>query len=218
MLEGISAILLAAGESARMKSCESKLLLPLEGRELVTYPAEAAREAGLQDFIVVLGRDAEKVEKAVKKYRPRYVFNRHYALGQGSSIVCGMKALGAESRACFFLMGDQPGLRAAQLRQLAEAADPGKIVVPLYAGRRGSPCLFGSDFYEELLQLRADESGRKVILAHPEAIRELAMGDDVNPMDIDTKEDYREACSKAKEACSKVKADDARSRGDEENR
>lgn len=202
MLEGISAILLAAGESARMKSCESKLLLPLEGRELVTYPAEAAREAGLQDFIVVLGRDAEKVEKVVQKYGPRCVFNRHYTSGQGSSIVCGMKALGAESRACFFLMGDQPGLRAAHLRQLAAGSASDKIIVPLYAGRRGSPCLFGSDFYEELLQLRPEESGRKVILAHPEAIRELAMGDDVNPMDIDTEEDYRQACSK-------VKADDA---------
>lgn len=205
MLEGISAILLAAGESARMKSCESKLLLLLEGRELVTYPAEAAREAGLQDFIVVLGRDAEKVEKAVQKYRPRYVLNRHYTRGQGSSIVCGMKALGTDSRACFFLMGDQPGLRAAQLRQLAAVSTSDKIIVPLYSGRRGSPCLFGADFYEELLQLRPDESGRKVILAHPEAIRELVMGDDADPMDIDTKEDYRQACSK-------VRTDDARSR------
>ena len=211
MLRGISAILLAAGKSARMKSSESKLLLPLRGRELITYPAEAARKAGIADFIVVLGRDAEKVEKAVQQYGPRCVLNRHYIRGQGSSIVCGLKALAPESRACFFIMGDQPGLCAAHLRQLADAAAPDKIIVPLYAGRRGSPCLFGADFYEELLQLRPDESGRSVILAHPEAIREFAMGDDVDAMDIDTKKDYLQACSK-------VKADDARSCGDAESR
>ena len=60
----IAGLVLAAGTSSRMG--RQKLLLPLGGRPLVAHAVDAALRAGcLEDVVVVVGRDAEDVERAV---------------------------------------------------------------------------------------------------------------------------------------------------------
>lgn len=58
------AVILAAGDSTRMKSSMSKVLHPVAGLPMIGHVMTAVREAGMSDAALVVGRDAEKVAKA----------------------------------------------------------------------------------------------------------------------------------------------------------
>lgn len=190
----ISAVLLAAGTSSRMKGrSKSKLLLPYRGLPLAVHAARTAA-AVADELIVVLGRDAEEIRKALYPYANRFVLNEAYEEGQGTSVACGTRALASKSKAAFFLMGDQPRITTTCLRELIARSAEDRIVVPVFAGRRASPCLFGRDFYAELGALTGGRGGRAVMEGHPGAVLEVSLEDPAEMTDVDTEEDYLALC------------------------
>ncbi|MGE6743249.1 bifunctional UDP-N-acetylglucosamine diphosphorylase/glucosamine-1-phosphate N-acetyltransferase GlmU [Allorhizobium pseudoryzae] len=58
------AVILAAGDSTRMKSSMSKVLHPIAGLPMIAHVMTSVRAAGMRDAVLVVGRDAEKVTKA----------------------------------------------------------------------------------------------------------------------------------------------------------
>lgn len=59
------AVVLAAGKSTRMSSGMSKMVHELAGKPLIRYPTDAAREAGVERIIVVVGHAADQVMKTL---------------------------------------------------------------------------------------------------------------------------------------------------------
>src|SRR5690606_34939079 len=51
------AVILAAGDSTRMKSSMSKVLHPVAGRPMIGHVMDAVSSAGITDAALVLGRD-----------------------------------------------------------------------------------------------------------------------------------------------------------------
>lgn len=58
------AVILAAGDSTRMKSSMSKVLHPIAGLPMISHVMRAVRDAEIKDAVLVLGRDADAVAKA----------------------------------------------------------------------------------------------------------------------------------------------------------
>lgn len=58
------AIILAAGESTRMKSAMSKVLHPVAGRPMIAHVVDALASASISDVALVVGRDADAVSAA----------------------------------------------------------------------------------------------------------------------------------------------------------
>lgn len=56
-----AAILLAAGLSSRMG--QLKALLPWKGRTLIQYQIEQMKQAKINEIVIVLGYQAERVQK-----------------------------------------------------------------------------------------------------------------------------------------------------------
>jgi len=56
-----SVLIMAAGRGTRMRSRLPKVLHPLCGRPLLLWPVEAAREAGAERIVVVLGACSDDV-------------------------------------------------------------------------------------------------------------------------------------------------------------
>ena len=60
-------IILAAGLGTRMKSNKAKVLHEIQGRPMVSYVVETARQVAGDNVIVVVGNQAEKVRQVVSE-------------------------------------------------------------------------------------------------------------------------------------------------------
>src|SRR5687767_15350503 len=61
----LSVVILAAGLGTRMKSRRAKVLHELGGSPLITHVVKTAQQLDPQTILVVVGHQAEEVEKAV---------------------------------------------------------------------------------------------------------------------------------------------------------
>ena len=89
------ALVLAAGQGKRMKSQLPKVLHPLLGRPMLSYPVDAAFTAGAERVVCVVGHGAERVTSML---RERYADRVLTALqpeqrGTGDAARCGQAAL-----------------------------------------------------------------------------------------------------------------------------
>ena len=111
--------------------------------------------------------------------------------GQGASIAVGVAALKPWTVAAFIVLGDQPRTPPSVVPALLAAHRAGgrAIVSPSYRGTRGTPVLFTSEIFPELLALRGDEGARAVVARRPERVDTVAV-DAPMPPDVDTPEDF----------------------------
>jgi molybdenum cofactor cytidylyltransferase len=177
----IAAVLLAAGQSTRFG--RQKLLEPWRGEPLVRKTARCFLEAGLRPLVVVVSADP-RLADALTGLALTTVENAHPEQGISSSIAIGLRALPEAADAALIGVGDQPYLTVDAIEQLLKAFSPGRIVVPRWGDHRGNPPVFDRRFFPELLALDGDHGGQRVIMAHADAVTEVAfparLGDDID--------------------------------------
>ncbi len=121
------AIVLAAGQGTRMKSKLPKVMHPLLGQPMVSYPVQAALDAGAQRVVCVVGHGAEVVTKALHE---RFGTRVTTALqpeqrGTGDAARCGQAALADFDGWLLILYGDSALLTSHALRALIAHAKAG---------------------------------------------------------------------------------------------
>src|SRR5262245_34687013 len=114
----LTALILAAGESTRMRSRIPKVLHPLCGRPLIHYPVSVARALEAR-IIVVLGRGADDVRAAVDRDAEAIFVEQRERRGTGHAVLEARAACG-ETDALLVLPGDMPLLSEGTLRRLVE--------------------------------------------------------------------------------------------------
>jgi len=195
----ISAILLGAGESKRMKV--NKLSLPW-GRETVfehCFNTLLRSKAG--EIIVVLNKQNEEMKERFEKRsasatkKVKVTFNRYYKRGMSTSIHKGLQVMDPRSEGILISLGDQPLLRTRTINVLLRAFQQRKegIVVPSFKGMKGHPVIFHRMFRKELLQLRGDTGGKPILLKYSKQIKTLPVRSEGVIKDIDTREAYQQA-------------------------
>ncbi len=110
-------VVLAAGLGTRMKSRLAKALHPLAGRPLVQHVLSAASALDPEKIILVLGHQADKVRKAVEKYRAEIVLQAEQ-LGTGHAVRQAREEIEKASGPIVILCADTPLLSAETLRML----------------------------------------------------------------------------------------------------
>ncbi len=195
----ISAILLGAGESKRMKV--NKLSLPW-GRETVfEHCFNTLLRSTAQEIIVVLNpqnkgmkRQFEKRSASATK-KVKVIFNPYYKRGMSTSIHQGLRIMDRRSDGILISLGDQPFLKTRTINVLLRAfhQGKGKIVVPSFRGMNGHPVIFHRMYEKELLKLRGDTGGKPVLLKYSKQIKTIPVRSEGVIKDIDTTEDYQKA-------------------------
>lgn len=186
-------VVLAAGASTRMG--RPKALLDIGGRTALDRVLDTA--AGMGKAVVVLGSEADAVEKGCSLARAAVVRNADWAAGMTSSVQAGVRALPRDAEGFFVWPVDLPFVRAETLEEMASRfwilrqnrREP--IVIPR-AGRRGHPVLFDRAYGAEVLALKAGEAPRAVVERHAGQVEEVAAGEET-VRDLDTPEDYARA-------------------------
>lgn len=135
-----AALILAAGKGTRMRSARPKVLFPVLGRALVARVADAARGAGCEDAVVVVGYGEEQVRAALTDV----AFARQEGLqGTGQAVQAARDALDWAGRTVLILPGDVPLMEAETLRSLLDRHQASGAAVTILTMRPDSAFGYG---------------------------------------------------------------------------
>jgi len=189
----ISAIVLAAGESKRMG--RTKQLLDWEGRPILQRVLENLGRSRVDEVILVLGHEAERILQTLDTHKVKVVINKNYKEGMITSIQQGLINLNDQVEAFFIVLADQPAVGPEIFDRLVSEFRRGtpqkSIVLPTFHSRRGHPALFSAKYKKEALGIEGDVGFRQVLQEHPEEILAVEMDTDSILQDIDTPDDYQ---------------------------
>jgi molybdenum cofactor cytidylyltransferase len=188
MASRAAALVLAAGSGSRFGG--GKLLAALAGKPLLQHVLDGVARLGIEEVIVVLGADAEAIERSIEWRRERRVANPEPGRGLASSLQVGLAALDPATDAVLILLGDQPLVADSTPRALLDApVDPGRpVVVPTYADASGrNPVLLYRSAFDLADEAEGDRGLGPLLEAHPELVQEVPVPGS-NP-DVDTAAD-----------------------------
>ena len=187
-------ILLAAGLSSRMKT--SKPLLDFGGVPLISRLLEEFRCSAVDEIVVVLGHEKEKIVDQVDLSGVRVVVNHRYRQGQTSSFQCALRNLNPETKAFLNLPVDHPLVTAREIDALVAAyrsrRAKAKIFIPDFEGEPGRPVLFDHSLAAEILALGSEEPVHGIFKKHQQDISRVTVENPHIMKDMDTPEDYRD--------------------------
>ncbi len=124
------AIVLAAGESTRMKSSMSKVLHPVAGRPMIAHVVEALANASISSVALVLGRDAEIVQSAAARNDISLsAFLQTERLGTGHAVLAAKDAIAKGYDDILVVFGDTPLITAGPLLAARKGLADGNDVV-----------------------------------------------------------------------------------------
>jgi bifunctional UDP-N-acetylglucosamine pyrophosphorylase/glucosamine-1-phosphate N-acetyltransferase len=124
------AVVLAAGDSTRMKSSMSKVLHPVAGRPMIAHVMSSIGASGVSDVVLVLGRDAEKVAKAgtLDGMTVESVLQTE-RLGTGHAVLTARDAISRGYDEILVAYGDVPLITPGPLKAARDALAAGADVV-----------------------------------------------------------------------------------------
>ena len=189
----LSLIVLAAGKSSRMRG-RNKLLAKIEKKPMIRRVVEVALNSKVDEVIVVLGWEAQKIQEVLADLPCRFVLNKDFEHGQSSSVKAGLKEIGTTTRAILVLPGDVARIDTHSINMVLDAYNDGKapIVVAAHKGRLGHPILLSKELFEEILQIDEQTFGLKsVVKRHQTETRIIETGTENVVRDVDTPEDLR---------------------------
>jgi len=189
---GITALILAAGYSARMG--RFKPLLDLGGQTVIGRVIASFRDAGISDVRVVAGYRRKILVPVLDRLGVEVIINYRYAEGMFSSVQAAVKSLGPSTEAFFLMPADVPLVRAATIRYMAESygRHPGKILIPVFDKRRGHPTLVAARFAVEIMNYSGESGLGGILGLNNEDIVTLPVADGNILLDIDTPGDYED--------------------------
>ena len=192
-MQGNWAIILAAGSSRRMGS--QKLVLSYGESTIIETVIDNVLQSHVDQVLVVLGANHKKVRGAIGNRPVQFCYNQDHEKGMLSSVICGIRNLPEDAGSVLIFLGDQPGIPAAVTNKVIEAYNENLkgIVIPVHNHRRGHPLLVDMKYRKKMESIDLEEGLRKLRHQFPEDVLEIEVDEAGILVDIDTREDYREA-------------------------
>ncbi len=111
-----TALILAAGKGTRMKSKTPKVLHKVCGKPMLSHVMEAAAEAGIDESVVVLGHEIDKI---IEYYPEINYVEQKEQKGTGHAVMCAEEKLPAEGMVVV-ICGDTPLITAETISRLMD--------------------------------------------------------------------------------------------------
>jgi bifunctional UDP-N-acetylglucosamine pyrophosphorylase/glucosamine-1-phosphate N-acetyltransferase len=170
--------IMAAGLGTRMKSETSKVLHKIAGRPMLHWVVTAARQAGAERVVAILGHQHETVKASLDASFGKGsvdVALQPEQRGTGHAVQCALPAVQNESddRIVVILTGDAPLLVSERIAQLVRACAESPSGVALLSTRPDRDMPYGR-------LVRDDKGVLQKIVEHPDATPEQRQIRDTN--------------------------------------
>ena len=114
----IKAILLAAGQSKRLKG-QNKLIKKFKSIPLINHVLGSLLKSKVNKIIIVLGHQNKEVKKVIKTNRKNiFVYNKDYKKGMASSIKIGLKKVSRNDKGFIVVQSDMPFIKATDVNKI----------------------------------------------------------------------------------------------------
>lgn len=137
-----AAVVLAAGQSTRLKSKRSKVLHMLAGRPVVSYPIGAARRAGAERIVVVRGPAQEDLRLYLKGEGVRDAVQKR-AQGTADAALSAKGALSSFDGYVLILCGDAPLIQPETIRRFLSEMEKSKSTLGVVTMSLADPSGYG---------------------------------------------------------------------------
>ena len=195
----VGCVIMASGLSRRFGT--NKLLADFCGQPMLCRAFDATATPGIAARIVVTR--SEEVQALCRAHSVPVLL--HSLPGRNDTVRLGLSALleqQPELSGCMFLPGDQPLLRRETVEAMTERFCPtewqketereifrlGAVADNDPTPLVGSPVLFGSSFFSELLTLPENKGGNVLLKKYPAQVRTVCIADSAELLDADTPE------------------------------
>ncbi len=190
----VCAAVLASGMGTRFGG--DKISALMGGKQVVCYAVDDLVAAGLEEIMLVV-RPETVAERLVCNGEAKIVRNAHYREGMASSIRTAVNNAGNDCDGLLLVNGDMPLFGQARYREMVAIFlnNPDCIVAATVSGVRRNPAIFPASMMKELLGLKGEDGGRKLLASYSGNVVEYAVGSITAVMDIDTPQDLEKANS-----------------------
>ena len=192
-LENIAVLIMAAGQSSRMKGI--KQLLPWNGTTLLQHTLNTILDIKKSKVFMVLGANSDLIEAELKlvKQPVALIKNEKWQKGLGSSIACGIDFILKQEHTIdgiLICLADQPLLTDVYYKKLLQIfrTNDVAIVATKYPNKSGVPAVFSTKIAQELIHLNEDYGARRIMSKYKDNMIVVDAGEQL--MDIDTPETY----------------------------
>jgi len=190
----VCAAVLASGMGTRFGG--DKISALMGGKQVVCYAVDDLVAAGLEEIMLVV-RPETVAERLACNGEAKIVRNAHYREGMASSIRTAVNNAGNDCDGLLLVNGDMPLFGQARYREMVAIFlnNPDCIVAATVSGVRRNPAIFPASMMKELLGLKGEDGGRKLLATHSGNVVEYAVDSITAVMDIDTPQDLEKANS-----------------------
>ena len=136
-------IILAAGKGTRMKSDKAKVLHEINGKPMINFVVDAARDIVGDNIVVVVGHQKEEVEECVLgNARVRFAVQNEQ-LGTGHAVICAMPEVPDDIDSVVILCGDVPLISSETLGEFLSSHKQAKADLTVLAVKVNNPTGYG---------------------------------------------------------------------------
>ena len=154
----IKAILLAAGQSKRIKS-ENKLTKLYKKKPLLSYSLKALHKSKVNKVIIVLGHQQNEVKKIIKKNKKNiFSFNKDFRKGMASSIKVGLKKITKNDKGFIVVQSDMPFIKSSDINKIYNSIRSKKFLVHVlkFKNKVGNPIGFDISTVNKFKRIKGD--------------------------------------------------------------
>ena len=161
----IKAILLAAGQSKRMKS-ENKLIKLYKNKPLINYSLNVLKKSKVNKIIIVIGHQHKEVKKIIKNNKKIiFTYNKNYKQGMASSIKTGLKKISKNDKGFIIAQSDMPFVKQSDINKICRSINSKKFLVHAlkYKTRVGNPIGFDISLIKKFKNIKGQFGAKYMV-------------------------------------------------------
>ena len=188
----ITAILLAAGQSKRLKD-ENKLTKLFKGKPLINHILFSLIKSKVNKIIIVLGFEHLKIKtKLLKSKKINFAINKNYKKGMSSSIKTGLKKIPKNSKGFLIVLGDMPNITKTTINKicLSITRSDKEIILPKFKNRIGNPIGFKQPMIKNIYKIKGDRGAKNIIKKNNKKIKFLNINSKSILTNLNTKRNF----------------------------
>ncbi len=189
----IKAILLAAGQSKRLKS-ENKLTKLYKKKPLINYSLKKLYKSKINKIIIVLGHQHKEVKKIIKKNKKNiFIYNKNYKKGMASSIKVGLKKVSRDDEGFIIVQSDMPFIKTSDINKIYNSIRLKKYLVYVlkFKDKIGNPIGFDLSLTKKFKNIKGEFGAKFMVKRLKDSTKFIKINSAKSFKDFDKASDFR---------------------------